>query len=274
MQLAYYQVDAFSDRPFSGNPAMVYRLDAWLTDELMQLIAGEHNLSETAFIVREAQGWHIRWFTPTSEVPLCGHATLACAHVLFEVYGETADSIVFVGKTGPLSVTRENGRLMLDFPAMPPSEVGVTVDIKRALDTEVVDVLGSAELLVVLESEQAVRDCKPDLAAIARLPWPGVIITARGDNDRHDFVSRYFAPAIGIAEDPVTGSTHCALIPYWSARLNKSILSAYQCSGRGGELFCRLEGDRVKIGGYATLVASGTLTLGDRPAVGLQAVAS
>lgn len=267
MQLAYYQVDAFSERPFSGNPAMVYRLDAWLADELMQLIAGEHNLSKTAFMVREAQGWHIRWFTPTSEVPLCGHATLACAHVLFQVYGETADTIVFVGKTGPLSVTRENTRLWLDFPAMPPSEVGVTVEIERALGTEVVDVLGAAELLVVLESEQAVRDCKPDLAAIARLPWPGVIITAKSDSDRYDFVSRHFAPAIGVAEDPVTGSTHCALIPYWSKRLNKFSLSAYQCSVRGGELFCRLEGDRVKIGGYATLVASGTLTLGDRAGV-------
>lgn len=262
MQLAYHQVDAFSDQPFSGNPAMVYRLDAWLADDLMQRIAAEHNLSETAFLVREAQGWHIRWFTPSHEVPLCGHATLASAHVLFEVYGETSDRLEFVGRTGPLSVTRENGRLLLDFPAMPPSEVGVTVDIERALNAEVVDVLGSAELLVVLESEQAVRDCKPDFAAIARLPWPGVIVTAKGDGERYDFVSRYFAPAIGVPEDPVTGSTHCCLIPYWSARLNKFSLNAYQCSARGGELFCRLEGDRVKIGGYATLVASGTLTLG------------
>ncbi len=262
MQLEFHQVDAFSNKPFSGNPAMVYRLDAWLADELMQRIAAEHNLSETAFLVREVTGWHIRWFTPTHEVPLCGHATLASAHVLFEVYGETADSIEFVGKSGALSVSRENGRLLLDFPAMPPSEVGVTIDVERALGVEVVDVLGAAELLVVLESEQAVRDCKPDLAAIARLPWPGVIITAKADGELYDFVSRYFGPAIGIAEDPVTGSTHCCLIPYWSARLNKFSLNAYQCSARGGELFCRLEGDRVKIGGYATLVASGVLMLG------------
>jgi PhzF family phenazine biosynthesis protein len=262
MQLEFHQVDAFSDRLFAGNPAMVYRLDAWLSDELMQHIATEHNLSETAFVVREAQGWHIRWFTPTHEVPLCGHATLASAHVLFEIYGETADTIDFVGKSGPLSVTRENGRLLLDFPAMPPTEVGVTVDVERALGTDIVDVLGSAELLVVLESEQAVRECKPDFAAIARLPWPGVIVTAKGEGERYDFVSRYFAPAIGIPEDPVTGATHCSLIPYWSARLNKFSLTAYQCSARGGELFCRLEGDRVKIGGYAALVASGTLRLG------------
>lgn len=261
MQLEFHQVDAFSDRPFAGNPAMVYRLDAWLSDELMQRIAAEHNLAETAFVVREAQGWHIRWFTPTIEVPLCGHATLASAHVLFEVYGETAGRVDFVCKSGALSVARENGRLFLDFPAMPPSEVGVTVEIERALAVEVVDVLAAAQLLVVLESERAVRECKPDLAAIARLPWPGVIVTAKGDGQVHDFVSRYFAPAIGIAEDPVTGSTHCSLIPYWSARLNKFSLSAYQASARGGELFCRLEGDRVKIGGYATLVASGTLML-------------
>ncbi len=262
MLLEFHQVDAFSDRPFAGNPAVVYRLDTWLSDELMQRIATEHNLSETAFVVREAQGWHIRWFTPTNEVPLCGHATLASAHVLFEKYGEMSDTLSFFGKSGPLSVSREHGRLLLDFPAMPPSEVGVTVDIERALGTEVIDVLGAAALMVVLESEQAVRNCKPDMTAIARLPWPGVIITAKGDGDVYDFVSRYFAPGIGVPEDPVTGSTHCSLIPYWSARLNKFSMTALQCSARGGELYCRLEGDRVKIGGYATLVATGTLRLG------------
>ncbi|MDE1163828.1 MAG: PhzF family phenazine biosynthesis protein [Pseudomonas sp.] len=260
MQLDFYQVDAFSQRPFSGNPAMVYRLDAWLADELMQQIAAEHNLAETAFLVREGLAWHIRWFTPTTEVPLCGHATLASAFVLYEVYGETGEAIEFTSKSGPLSVSREDGRLLLDFPTLVPTEVGVTLDVERALGCEVVDVLGSNELFVVLASEQAVRECAPDMAALAKLPWLGAIVTARGDH--HDFVSRYFAPAIGIPEDPVTGSTHCSLIPYWSQRLNKLSLSAYQCSARGGELFCRLEGDRVKIGGFATLVASGRLTLG------------
>lgn len=260
MQLEFHQVDAFSDRPFAGNPAMVYRLDSWLADELMQRIAAEHNLAETAFMVREAQGWHIRWFTPTTEVPLCGHATLAGAHVLYEVYGEQAAQIDFFGKSGPLSVSREEGRLWLDFPTLAPSGIGVTVDVERAVGQPVVDVLGSVELMVVLESEQAVRDCRPDLAAVARLPWPGMIVTAKGDN--HDFVSRYFAPAIGIPEDPVTGSTHCQLIPYWSRRLGKLGLTARQCSARGGELFCRLQGERVLIGGYATLVARGTLNLG------------
>ncbi|EJN25662.1 phenazine biosynthesis protein PhzF family [Pseudomonas sp. GM79] len=260
MQLEFHQVDAFSDRPFSGNPAMVYRLDTWLDDELMQKIAAEHNLAETAFLVREGSVWHIRWFTPTTEVPLCGHATLASAYVLFEIHKEPAERLDFICKSGPLSVSREGTRLWLDFPAVVPTEVGVTLDVEHALGVKAVDVLGSKELFVVLESEQAVLDCQPDMVALAKLPWPGAIVTAKGNT--HDFVSRYFAPAIGINEDPVTGSTHCSLIPYWSERLNKSNLTAYQCSARGGELFCQLEGDRVSIGGNATLVASGTLMLG------------
>jgi len=260
MELAFHQVDAFSDRPFSGNPAMVYRLEAWLSDELMQNIAAEHNLAETAFVVREAQGWHIRWFTPTTEVPLCGHATLASAHVLFDLYEEPLESLDFISQSGPLRVTREGGRLWLDFPTIAPRVVAANPLIAAALGVQPIEVLGSNELFVVLESEQAVRDCQPDMAALAKLPWLGAIVTARGT--QHDFVSRYFAPAIGINEDPVTGSTHCLLIPYWAQQLDKTSLTAYQCSARGGELFCRLEGDRVKIGGTATLVASGTLLLG------------
>jgi PhzF family phenazine biosynthesis protein len=260
MQLEFHQVDAFSNQPFGGNPAMVYRLDTWLADDLMQKIAAEHNLAETAFVVREGQGWHIRWFTPTTEVPLCGHATLASAHVLFEIYKEPVERLDFTCKSGPLSVTREGGRLWLDFPTIVPTPVSDTLAIERALGVNVVEVLASNELFVVLESEQAVLDCKPDMVALAKLPWLGAIVTARGS--QHDFVSRYFAPAIGINEDPVTGSTHCLLIPYWSRRLGKSSLTACQRSARGGELFCRLEGERVKIGGDATLVASGTLMLG------------
>lgn len=259
MQLEFHQVDAFSARPFSGNPAMVYRLDRWLADELMQQIAAEHNLAETAFLVREGQAWHIRWFTPTTEVPLCGHATLASAFVLFDIYKVALERIDFISQSGPLSVSREGERLWLDFPVIKPRELEVTPQVQEALGCEVVEVLGCEGLFVVLESEQAVRDCRPDLQALAKLPWPGAIVTARGVE--HDFVSRYFAPAIGIDEDPVTGSTHCSLIPYWSQRLGKTSLTAYQCSTRGGELFCRLEGDRVKIGGQATLVASGRLIL-------------
>ena len=260
MQLDFHQVDAFSEHAFRGNPAMVYRLDAWLGDELMQQIAAEHTLAETAFMVKEGSHWHIRWFTPAAEVPLCGHATLAAAQVLFEVYGEPGESIAFSCKSGPLSVSREGGLLVLDFPALLPQAVAVSLELEQALGVSVVTALAADKLLVVLDNEHSVRACRPDFAALARLPWQGVIITARGD--KHDFVSRFFAPAIGINEDPVTGSAHCSLIPYWAQRLNKSMLSAYQCSRRGGELHCRLEGERVKIGGHARLVAGGRLWLG------------
>lgn len=258
MQLDFHQVDAFTNRPFSGNPAIVYRLDAWLADELMQKIAAEHNLAETAFVVNELDGWRIRWFTPTVEVPLCGHATLAAAHVLFEIYGEPGERLEFASQSGPLRVFREDPHLALDFPAQPPSEVGSTVELEQALGVPLVDVLGNnSHLVVLLESELAVRQCKPDFAALARLPYLGVIVTARGDD--YDFVSRFFAPAIGIEEDPVTGAAHCGLIPYWSQRLNKLQLRAYQCSARGGELWCRLQGDRVSIAGHARLIAVGRL---------------
>lgn len=259
MQLHFHQVDAFSDRPFAGNPAMVYRLDQWLEDGLMQQVAAEHNLAETAFVVAEDDGYRIRWFTPSTEVPLCGHATLASAHVLFDVYAEQAPRLDFKSRSGLLSVSRENGRLWLDFPRIDPQPLTEPVAVAEALGCEVREVYQTRELFVVLDSEQAVRDCAPDMAALARLPGLGVIVTAPGE--RHDFVSRSFAPGIGIPEDPVTGSTHCSLIPYWAARLGKSELQAFQCSTRGGELFCRLEGERVKIGGMARRVASGTLML-------------
>ncbi|QKE63974.1 PhzF family phenazine biosynthesis protein [Aquipseudomonas campi] len=259
MHLPFHQIDAFTSRPFSGNPAMVYRLDAWLADSLMQQIAAEHNLAETAFVVREGDVWHIRWFTPTTEVPLCGHATLATAHVLFELYQEPGERLDFTCQSGALSVAREAGRLVLDFPALPAAEVAVSVELEQALGMPVLAARQGNELLAVLESEQAVRACQPDMQALAKLPGLGVIVTAAGL--KHDFVSRYFAPAIGIDEDPVTGSTHCLLIPYWAERLGKTELSAFQCSARGGELHCRLDGERVKIAGQAVLVSKGTLFL-------------
>jgi len=259
MQLEFHQVDAFSERPFAGNPAMVYRLEQWLSDELMQQIAAEHNLAETAFVVADGAQWQIRWFTPTTEVPLCGHATLASAHVLLDVYKVPGERLLFQSQSGPLSVSREQGRLLLDFPRIDPQPVSQPLPVAEALGCPVLEVLQTKELLVVLESEQAVRACTPDMPAVAQLPGLGVIVTARGEE--HDFVSRYFAPGIGIPEDPVTGSTHCCLIPYWAERLGKTELRAFQRSSRGGELFCRLEGDRVKIGGYARLVASGRLSL-------------
>ncbi|MCY1287359.1 putative isomerase YddE [compost metagenome] len=260
MPLEFHQVDAFTQQPFSGNPAMVYRLDAWLDEALMQRIAAEHNLAETAFLVKAGNAWHIRWFTPTSEVPLCGHATLASAHVLFEQYGEAGERLDFTCQSGALSVTREGERLVLDFPSLPPRPIAADAAIRQALGMEPQAVLDTGkELLVVLADEAAVRACRPDLPAVAQLPWLGMIVSAPGE--RHDFVSRYFAPGIGIDEDPVTGSTHCSLIPYWADRLGKRELSAHQCSARGGDLFCRLQGERVKIAGHARRIASGTLWL-------------
>ncbi|WP_437881080.1 PhzF family phenazine biosynthesis protein [Pseudomonas sp. LRF_L74] len=259
MQLEFHQIDAFTEHAFRGNPAMVYRLDAWLPDELMQRIAAEHNLAETAFVVREGAAWHIRWFTPAAEVPLCGHATLASAYVLFECYGETASRLDFTCTSGALGVTREGERLVLDFPAIQAERVAVSASLEQALGCKVLEAWQSKELMAVLASEQAVRDCAPDLKALAEQPGLGVIVTARGE--RHDFVSRYFAPFIGIDEDPVTGSTHCVMVPYWAERLGRQQLDAAQLSARGGELFCRLEGERVKIAGHAVKVAQGTIYL-------------
>ncbi|MFI8736734.1 PhzF family phenazine biosynthesis protein [Ectopseudomonas toyotomiensis] len=268
MALEFHQVDAFTDQPFAGNPAMVYRLDAWLDDALMQRIAAEHNLAETAFVVKEGSAWHIRWFTPVSEVPLCGHATLAAAKVLFDIYQEPAEVLDFTCLSGALQVARQGERLQLDFPVRPvvPVAASLQADVERALGQPAQQVLallnadGSVqELMVVLASEAQVRSFTADLPALAALPGLGVLITGAGE--RHDFVSRYFAPSIGIDEDPVTGSTHCMLVPYWAERLERSELSAFQCSARGGELLCRLEVERVKIAGYAWHIASGQLML-------------
>jgi PhzF family phenazine biosynthesis protein len=265
MHLEFHQVDAFTSQAFAGNPAMVYRLDSWLSPALMQQIATEHNLAETAFVVKERARWHIRWFTPNSEVPLCGHATLASALVLFEQYGEPGDALDFICQSGALRVTREGARLVLDFPVRAVQHWDSQGAVERALGMQPQEVWalygqqGIQELMAVLPSEAAVRAFQPNLPALAALPGLGMLISAPGE--RHDFVSRYFAPSIGIDEDPVTGSTHCMLVPYWAERLDKSELSAFQCSARGGELLCRLEGERVKIAGQAVLVASGRLYL-------------
>lgn len=268
MPLEFHQVDAFTDQPFAGNPAMVYRLESWLDEALMQRIAAEHNLAETAFVVKEGAVWHIRWFTPSSEVPLCGHATLAAARVLFDLYGEPGQVLEFTCLSGALRVRRQGQRLELDFPvrrAVPVAQE-LQVAVERAMARPLLQVLalhngdGSVqELMVLLASEAEVRAFAPDLPALAELPGLGVLITAPGE--RCDFVSRYFAPSIGIDEDPVTGSTHCILMPYWVERLGRDELSALQCSARGGELHCRLDGERVKIAGHAWHVASGRLFL-------------
>ena len=236
MQLEFHQVDAFASQPFSGNPAMVYRLQSWLSPALMQQIAAEHNLAETAFVVKEGARWHIRWFTPNAEVPLCGHATLATALVLFEQYGEAGDALDFICQSGALRVAREGARLVLDFPVRAVQRWDSQGAVERALGIEPLEVWalhgeqGIQELMVVLPSEAAVRDFQPNLPALAELPGLGVLISAAGEH--YDFVSRYFAPFIAIDEDPVTGSTQCMLVPYWAERLGKSELSAFQCSAQ------------------------------------------
>jgi PhzF family phenazine biosynthesis protein len=261
MKLSYYQVDAFTSAVFKGNPAGVCFLDAWLEDETLQAIAAENNLSETAFLVAGRDGYELRWFTPVIEVALCGHATLASAFVLFEHADWPQPTVRFqTRRSGELVVAQEGERLVMDFPARPAAATEAPAGLKAALGVEPVAVLNSAEdLLVVLESEPHVRSLAPDFAALATVDCRGVIVTARGDEE--DFVSRFFAPRVGVPEDPVTGSAHCVLIPYWAGVLGKNILTARQVSRRGGALFCEDRGTRVRIGGKAALYLEGTLTI-------------
>jgi PhzF family phenazine biosynthesis protein len=259
MKLPIYQIDAFADQPFTGNPAAVCPLDAWLPDELMQSIAGENNLSETAFFVAEGDGYRIRWFTPTSEVDLCGHATLATAYVLFHCLDYDGDTIAFASKSGRLTVMRDGELLVMNFPAQPPVPCDTPEPIRRAFGIEPAACLKSEDYLVVFEHEAQVLAAEPDLEQLRKLDARGVIITA--PSTEYDFVSRFFAPKFGIDEDPVTGSAHCILTPYWAKRLNKSTLQARQLSKRGGEVMCELKGERVSIAGRAVLYLQGEYEL-------------
>jgi PhzF family phenazine biosynthesis protein len=261
MRIPIYQVDAFASEVFSGNPAAVCMLDAWIDDKRLQSIAAENNLSETAFLVRNDDGFDLRWFTPIIEVALCGHATLASAFVLFSCQKWPEEEIRFrTRKSGQLVVAKQDDLLEMDFPSRPAYATTLPAGLKEALGVAPKDVLSSAEdLLVVLNSVQAVREVHPDFSALARVECRGIIITARGD--RSDFVSRFFAPRVGIPEDPVTGSAHCVLIPYWSNVLGKNDLHAFQISKRGCELFCTHAGERVKIAGKAALYLEGTITI-------------
>ena len=246
-----FQVDAFAETVFSGNPAAVCPLDQWLDDATMQNIAMENNLAETAFVVRQADGFHIRWFTPTVEVDLCGHATLATAHILFNHLGLTGDTIPFFShRSGPLNVYRQGELLILDFPSDTIERVIPTDAMNSAFDIQSKEIYkGKSDLMYVFEKEEDILNIKPDLRAIATLPARGVIITAPGS--QVDFVSRFFGPQSGIDEDPVTGSAHTTLIPYWSKRVNKEALSAIQLSKRKGLLACKYLGERVLISGKA-----------------------
>lgn len=261
MRIPIYQVDAFCSEVFSGNPAAVCILETWIDDATMQAIAAENNLSETAFIVPNENGFDLRWFTPLTEVALCGHATLASAFVLFFYRGWSADEIRFQTRhSGRLTVTRKDEMLEMDFPARPATPCAIPDALGRALGVAAQKAYGSAEdVMVVLDSEKAVREVRPDFTALEQVACRGMIISAPGD--RCDFVSRFFAPRVGIPEDPVTGSAHCVLIPFWAEVLGKNDLHARQVSKRGGELFCGLAGDRVRISGKAALYLEGTITI-------------
>jgi PhzF family phenazine biosynthesis protein len=261
MKIPIYQIDAFTSELFSGNPAAVCILDTWIDDRKLQSVAAENNLSETAFLVRNSDGFDLRWFTPTTEVALCGHATLAGAFVLFVCRGWPGDKIIFqTRKSGQLTVVKRDEFLEMDFPSRPPSRRTSPAGLEKALGVAPKEIFGSAEdILLVLDSEKAVREAEPDFGALGRVDCRGIIITARGD--RSDFVSRFFAPRVGIPEDPVTGSAHCVLIPYWADVLHKNDLHAFQISKRGGELFCAYAGERVSIMGKAVLYLEGSITI-------------
>jgi PhzF family phenazine biosynthesis protein len=257
MSIPYYQVDAFTDRLFSGNPAGVCLLTDWLPDAVLQSIAAENNLAETAFVVPRGSHFDLRWFTPVMEMDLCGHATLAPAHVIFRHLGYRGAEVRFETRSGLLTVTRKDEILTLDFPSRPAAACEPPADLIQGLGVTPVFTAKARDYLAVLPSEQAVRDLRPDLAALERVDCLGIIVTAPGEQG--DFVSRFFAPRAGVPEDPVTGSAHCTLIPYWAERLGKTRLHAWQVSQRGGELFCEDRGERVGIGGHAVTYSSGFL---------------
>jgi len=257
-QEPFYQVDAFASRPFTGNPAAVCPLTEWLADETMQAVAAENNLSETAFFVERGDVHELRWFTPTVEVDLCGHATLASAFVVLELLDRERDRVRFSTRSGLLEVARESagdGLLTMSLPTLTAAPVEVPADLVRGLGRAPSQVLRATNYLAVYESEQDVRNLEPDFASLARLAPYGVIVTA--PSTEYDFVSRFFAPAHGIPEDPATGSAHCTLTPYWAERLGKRTLHAFQASRRGAQLLCRAQGERVEISGRCVLYAQG-----------------
>jgi predicted PhzF superfamily epimerase YddE/YHI9 len=259
MELTVYHIDAFANKPFEGNPAAICPLAEWLPDELMQSVAAENNLSETAFFVATDQGYHIRWFTPLHEVKLCGHATLASAYVIFNILGYEEQQIAFESKSGILTVTKTADWLELDFPTKVPVECSLPDIILKAFSVKPMECLKADDYIVVFENEELVANAKPDIALLALLDLRGVAITAK--SHQYDFVVRFFVPKHGIAEDPVTGSVFTELIPYWSDKLNKQQLTAKQISARGGEVGCVYAGDRVKISGKAVKYMQGTIHL-------------
>lgn len=275
MKIPIYQVDAFTDEPFSGNPAAVCPLSEWIPEDVMQAVAAEMNLSETAFFVprpgaREYGEYDLRWFTPTVEVDLCGHATLASGHVVFNHLEPELEQITFHTRSGALGVGRRGGLFELDFPSNPPTETndpGEISAVAAALGATPAKVLHANITVAVFETQGQVAALDPDFGAIARLNEPWVVATAPADGEEFDFVSRYFAPTVGIDEDPATGSTHTILMPYWSTRLGSTRLVGRQISRRGGVFYCEITGDRVKIAGHTVEVMTGTLDIPVQPLI-------
>ncbi len=268
MQLPIYQVDAFADAVFKGNPAAVMPLENWLPDATMQALAAENNLAETAFFVPQKgglgeDGFGLRWFTPEVEVDLCGHATLASAWVLFNRLGYAQDRIDFFTRSGKLTVMKESGgdRLVLDFPETKLTTVQPGEGLIAAIGAQPAEVLAGISYLLVYDNANIVRNLRPNMNGLMDLDRFAVIVTAPGDRPGLDCVSRFFAPAKGIPEDPVTGSAHCSIVPYWARRLGKTDIVAYQASKRGGTLYCRLEGERVFMAGSCKPFLEGTVTL-------------
>ncbi|WP_312366094.1 PhzF family phenazine biosynthesis protein [Ensifer sp.] len=257
MRVPLFQIDAFTKRLFAGNPAAVMVLPSFPNNATLQAIAAENNIAETAFLVERDGQYQLRWFTPAVEVPLCGHATLASAAVVMERLEPGRKCVIFQTESGPLTVQGKEDGYVMDFPSRPCEKVATPPRMAAALNAVPVEVYrGHHSYLVVLSDAQTVRALTPDLAAIAALDRPGVIVTAAGD-ERYDFVSRYFSPARGNPEDPVTGAAHCMLAPYWGAITGKSTFHAYQASRRGGEVLCRLSGDRVELEGSCVFYLEG-----------------
>ena len=258
MQLPIYQIDAFTSEVFGGNPAAVCPLEYWLEDNILQKIAKENNLSETAFFVDRGDFYQLRWFTPQIEVDLCGHATLASAFVIMNYLNPALDKVVFGSQSGDLNVTKKDDLYSLDFPTHVPKPCEAPENLLRAMDIIPEEVFASNNYMLLYKTEADVRQVNPYMKLLKELDRMGVIVTAPGENS--DFVSRFFAPAVGIPEDPVTGSAHCTLIPYWSKELNKRELHAFQVSERGGEIFGVDNGDRVTIAGRAVKYLEGIIT--------------
>jgi PhzF family phenazine biosynthesis protein len=261
MRTPIYQIDAFADRRFTGNPAAVMPMNRFLSDTTMLAIAAENNLSETAFLVPEGDDYRLRWFTPEIEVPLCGHATLASAAVVMERLEIGRNRVVFHSASGPLPVSRSRSSYVMDFPSRLSQQVATPYGFAEALGIVPVEVwINSFNYMAVMENAAVVRQLVPEMAAIARMDRPGLIVTGPGDGI-YDFTSRYFAPAKGIPEDPVTGAAHCMLTPHWAKRLGKTELRAFQASRRGGEMVCRLTNDRTELEGTCIFYLEGEVEI-------------